>query len=99
MAAFKPKPGKDAELLAVIETRLPLLRKLKLATDRDSILMRSRDGAIIEISEWGDDAAIERAHKTPEVLEMWGRFSACCDFVCLNALPETADMFATFDAI
>ena len=99
IAAFRPKPGKEAELLAVIADRLPLLRKLGLATDRPNITMRAADGVIVDVSEWTDDAAIERAHETPEVLALWDRFDACSEYVRLETLGEVAQEFATFDAV
>lgn len=99
IAAFKAKPGKDADLLNVIDDRLPLLRRLGLATDRAEIRCRSKDGVVIMISEWTSQEAIDRAHETPEVLELWNRFWACCEFVKLDAVAESHDAFATFDAI
>lgn len=99
VAAFKAKPGKEGELLRVIADRLPLLHKLGLATDRKDILMRSRGGVIISVSEWVSDEAIEEAHQTPEVLAMWDQFAACSDFVKLETLPEICQEFATFEAI
>src|SRR5215813_11492640 len=99
IAAFKPKPGSERELLGVIGDRLPLLRRLGLATQREHILMRSREGVIVEVSEWVSDEAIDKAHKTPEVLALWGRFDACCAYVKLDTLAETHEDFATFDAI
>lgn len=70
IAAFKPKPGKEEELRSVIADRLPLLRRLGLATDRVNVTMRSMSGVILDVSEWVDDAAIERAHSTPEVADL-----------------------------
>jgi quinol monooxygenase YgiN len=99
IAAFRAKPGKDAEMLRVIDDRLPLLRRFGLATDRAEVRCRSKEGVVITISEWTSQEAIDRAHKTPEVLELWNRFWACCEFVKLDALPESRDAFATFDAI
>ena len=99
VAGFKPKPGKEAELMAVIEDRIPLLRRLGLATSREPVLMRSRDGTIIQVSEWTSEEAIAKAHETPEVLELWGRFDACCTYIKLEALPESRDDFATFKAV
>ena len=99
IAAFRPKPGMEAELLAVIADRLPLLRKLGLSTARAPVLMRSREGVIIEVSEWVSEEAIERAHRTPEVLALWGRFGACSDYVKLDSLAETHEDFATFSTI
>lgn len=99
IAAFRPKPGKEEALLEVIAERLPLLRRLGLATDRAPILMRSRDGVIVQVSEWCSEEAIEKAHETPEVLAMWKRFEACSEFVKLDALAEVRDEFATLEAI
>jgi hypothetical protein len=61
--------------------------------------MRSRDGTIVEVSEWRSREAIDAAHKNPNVLAMWEKFFAVCDCVPLNTLPETADMFAGFTPI
>jgi quinol monooxygenase YgiN len=99
IAAFRPKPGKEEELKAVMATRLPLLRRLGLATDRTNITMRAVDGTILDVSEWTDDAAIDRAHDLPEIHELWGRYGACCDDVKLEQLPEGHHDFATFDAV
>jgi quinol monooxygenase YgiN len=99
IAAFKPNPGKEQELLAVLADRLPLLRRLGLSTAREHIVMRSESGVIVEASEWVSDAAIETAHHTPEVLALWQRFDECSTYVPLQTLPEASQMFATFEAI
>ena len=99
IAAFKPKPGMEAELLKVTADRLPLLRRLGLATDRQNITMRAEDGTIIDVSEWTDEAAIARAHETPEVHELWSRYDACCEYVKLETLTESGQEFATFEAV
>ena len=99
VAAFRPKPGKEEELRQVIADRLPLLRRLGFATDREAILMRSGDGVLIQVSEWSSDEAIAKAHETPEVLAMWDRFAACSEYVKLDSLAEVHEDFATFDLV
>jgi hypothetical protein len=99
IVAFRPQPGKDEELKRVMASRLPLLRRLGLATDRPNITMRATDGTLVDVSEWVDDSAIDRAHHTPEVLELWQRFDACCTYVKLDTLAESHQDFATFDAV
>lgn len=99
IAAFRPHPGQEAALQQVLADRLPLLRRLGLATDRANITLRSKNGTIVDVSEWVDEAAIERAHHTPEVLELWERFAHCSNYVKLNSLAEIAEDFATFDAV
>jgi len=99
VAAFRPKTGMEDELRRVIADRLPLLRRLGMATEREPILMRSTEGVVIQVSEWTDDEAIARAHEAPEVLELWRRFDACCTCVRLDTLAESHDDFATFEAV
>lgn len=99
IAAFKPHEGKEEELLSVVADRLPLLRRLGFSTDREHTLMRASDGTIIEISEWVDDAAIERAHSHEEVGRLWARFEACSDYRKPGDLAELGEMFPTFEAV
>lgn len=63
---------------------------------RESILMKARDGTVVEVFEWVSQEAIDSAHTNPKVLEMWQEFSEACDYVPLNQLAETAQIFAQF---
>jgi quinol monooxygenase YgiN len=99
IVAYRPKPGKEDEVLALVRSRVPNLRKEGLVTDRRPVIMRSRDGTIIEVSEWKSREAIDAAHKNPNVLAMWNKFFAVCDCVPLNTLAEAQEMFAGFEPI
>ena len=95
VVGYRPKPGREHDLLNLTREHVPELRRLGLATDRPTFAMRSKGGVVVEVFEWCD-GAIESAHENPAVLEMWGRYSAVCDYVPLNELPEFKDMFAQF---
>ena len=99
VVAYRPKPGKEQELLELVRARVPTLRKEELVTDRVPTIMRARDGTIIEVSEWKSREAIEAAHKNPNVLAMWNKFFALCDCVPLNTLAEASEMFAGFEPV
>lgn len=99
IAAYRPKPGKEAVLLAEVRDHVHLLRSEGLATDRPASVMRARDGTIIEVFEWASPAAIAEAHANPRVQQMWARFAACSDYAPLNTLFESADMFAEFEPV
>ena len=99
IVAYHPKPGKEDEVLALVRSRVPNLLKEGLVTDREPVIMRSRDGTIIEVSEWKSREAIDAAHKNPNVLAMWNKFFAVCDCVPLNTLAEAQEMFAGFEPI
>jgi quinol monooxygenase YgiN len=70
IVAYRPKPGKDQELLELVRNRVPTLRKEELVTDRVPTIMRARDRTILEVSEWKSPSAINAAHQNPRVLEM-----------------------------
>jgi quinol monooxygenase YgiN len=99
VVAYRPKPGKEQELLELVRNRVPTLRKEGLVTDRTPAIMRSRDGTIVEVSEWKSREAIDAAHRNPNVLAMWDKFFAVCECVPLNTVPEAADMFAGFTPV
>jgi len=99
IVAYRPKPGKEDDLLELVRSRVPTLRKEGLVSDRAPTIMRARDGTIVEVSEWKSREAIDAAHKNPNVLAMWEEFFALCDCVPLNTLAEASEMFASFEPI
>jgi len=99
IVAYRTKPGKENELIDLVRSRVPTLRKEGLVSDRVPTIMRSRDGTIIEVSEWKSREAIDAAHKNPNVLAMWNKFFAICDCIPLNTLAEANEMFAGFEPI
>jgi len=98
IAAYRPKPGKDAEMLALTREHVPYLRSLDLVTDRPAIVMRAQDGTILEMFEWRD-GAVERAHAMPEIHALWEKYAAVCDYTPLHALPEAQNLFAMFEPV
>jgi len=99
IVAYRPKSGKRDELLELVRSRVPTLRKEGLVSDRAPTIMRARDGTIIEVSEWKSPEAIDAAHRNPNVLAMWEKFFALCDCVPLNTLAEAGEMFAGFEPV
>jgi quinol monooxygenase YgiN len=71
IVAYRPKPGRESELLELVRSRVPTLRREGLVTERPSIILRAKDGTIVEVSEWKSPEAIEAAHHNPNVLAMW----------------------------
>jgi len=99
IVAYRPKPGREKELLELVRKRVPTLRKEGLVTGRVPVIMRAKVGTIIEVSEWKSQEAIEEAHKNPRVLALWDKFFAVCDCVPLKTVPEAETMFAGFEPI
>ncbi len=95
IVAYRPKPGREAELLDLTREHVPILRAEGLATDRPAIACEAADGSIVEVFEW-ESGAIERAHANPKIMEMWGRYAEVCEYAPLASLEESSNIFAGF---
>jgi hypothetical protein len=98
IVAYRPKPGKEADLLQLTREHVPLLRAEGLASEHPVTACRTTDGTVVEVFEWVPGGA-ERAHSNPVVLKLWERYAAACDIVPLVSLPEASNMFASFTPV
>jgi hypothetical protein len=98
IVAYKPKPGKEAELLALTLEHVPYLRSLGFVTERAHVVATAKDGTIVEVFEWVA-GGIEKAHRHAGLKELWKRYEAACDYVPLNTLEEAGMMFANFTPV
>lgn len=96
IAAYRPRPGRQAELLDLVRGHVPTLQRLGLATDRAPFSMQAADGTFVEVFEWSSPAAIEAAHSHPEAQKLWQAFGAACEYVHLSQLAEAQGLFAEF---
>jgi hypothetical protein len=99
IAAFKPKPGAQAGLLAVVEKHWRVLKEQGLVTDRPRCAMQASDGTVLEVFEWRSPEAIEQAHHNAAVSALWNEFEAVCEYVPLSSLPESQHPFSEFEAL
>jgi len=96
IVAYRALPGRVEALEVELHDHVPILRGEGLATQREPILMRAKDGAYVEVFEWVSAEAVEAAHKNPVVLAMWERFGAACTFENLANLDESKELFSSF---
>lgn len=96
IVCYRPKPGQEAKLHALVHSHVPELRRLGLATGRAPYTLRAADGTCVEVFEWTSAAAIEAAHQHPEVHGLWAAFGAACDVVKFSELAEAQSLFAEF---
>ncbi len=72
------------EFLQILDRHAATLRELELITDREVEVFvgNERDtGApvVIEIFEWSDDDATERAHTHPAISSLWESMGPLCE--------------------
>ncbi len=99
VAVYRPRPGKNQELAAIVRRHAPTLRREGLVTEHPTVLLRAADGSIIEILSWRSEEHARSAHDNPAVKELWAAFAQCCEFLPLKDLAEAQKMFAHFERI
>jgi hypothetical protein len=99
IACYRPKKGKEKDLLALTRTHVPILVKEGLAEDRPAAVGRAKDGTIVEVFVWKSKAAIEQAHRSAVVGSLWAKFGEIADFVMAKDLAEARDLFAEFESV
>jgi hypothetical protein len=96
IACYKPKPGQEEALKALIADHVATLRSIELVTDRVPIAMEASDGTIVEVFEWASPDALQSAHSHPVVLRMWEEYGRVCDYIPVAQVPEAAQLFSEF---
>jgi quinol monooxygenase YgiN len=99
IAVYRPREGREDELLDVIRDHLPVLRQEGLATGAAPVVLRTDDGTLIEVFEWASEDAVQHAHENPRVQELWNRFAAVSDNVPLAEVPAARERFATVERV
>lgn len=96
MAAYKPKAGKEKELEELIKKHAPTLLELGLITNRPALTIKSKDGTYIEIMEWVDVEASEKAHEHPAVAKIWEAMEVLSQFRKISDLDEAKTSFSHY---
>ncbi len=68
---YKPHTNKGNKLKKLLSNHIPILKSNKLITNREPVLVQSKNGIYIEIFEWKSNDAIEEAHENPEIQKLW----------------------------
>ncbi len=99
IACYRPKPGKDVELLELMKTHLPVLREEGLVGDSPSLCGKAKDGTIVEVFCWKSQEAIDSAHSNPQVLAMWGRYAEVCDYIPVADVAGAKNLFSGLEPV
>ena len=76
LVSYFPKPGKEKQLLAIVEKHWPTLERVGLVSKTAAWIwqatdIRTKKSHIVELFQWKDDKASGIAHQTPEVMAVW----------------------------
>jgi intein/homing endonuclease len=96
IVGYKPKPGREIELEELMKTHHSILKQENLVSERDPIVAQAKDGTIVEVFEWVSSEAMRSAHENKNVLAMWQKYDAVCEYVPISTVPEARELFSGF---
>ncbi len=99
IVAYKPFPGKEDDLKNLMNSHWDILHAEGLVTDRKSIICEAKGGTIIEVFGWKSKEAIELAHSNKAVQKMWEEYSKVCEYIPINDVKESENLFSEFSPI
>jgi len=80
LCTYRPRKGEEAAFLRLLAGHWPALRRAGLAAPVRPTLHRSVDRkgrtVFVETFSWADGGSVEAAHRSPEVMAVWGPMEA-----------------------
>jgi hypothetical protein len=75
ICTYRIQKDKETAFLSLLERHWPTLRRAGLVTEDPPQIYRGQDEKqrpfIVEIFAWKDVAAVETAHRSPEIMSVW----------------------------
>ena len=89
LVVYVPKPGKEAELLALVKKHEPALRAAGLVSAEPFRVWKAFDirkgrTSFVEYFQWKDGRASDLAHQTPEVMAIWEPMGPILEDLTIN---------------
>lgn len=98
-SAYRPRAGKDDDLLELFRDELETLRRRGHVTERPAPVVRTPAGEYLVALEWATEHAVDDAHADPEVLEVWERKAQLAEYVAPRDLAGMDSPFARFSVV
>jgi hypothetical protein len=99
LAAYRPRPEREAAFLVLLHEELALLRRRGHVTERRAPVVRAPEGELLVVIEWSTNHAVDDAHADPEVLEVWDRKAELAEYIAPAALSGSDIPFARWPVI
>lgn len=95
LVTYRPKKGKEKEMLLMLEKHWPALDKVGLVTKEPAKIWRATDKrtgeiSFVEMFQWKDAEASGIAHQTPEVMAIWEPMGPILEELKLSSVEPIA---------
>ena len=99
LAAYRPRDGREEELVRLLHEDVATLRRRGHATSRRAPLIRTERGELLVVLEWSSEHAVGDAHEDAEVLALWRRKDELADYIGPGELAGADVPFARWTVL
>ena len=96
LCTYRPKRGKEKELLSLVKNNWTTLKRMGLVTKDRAVVYRATDKKsgrmyFVESFSWRDEEASTSAHTIPEVMAVWDAMGPLLEGMELAVIEPVSD--------
>jgi hypothetical protein len=99
LSAYRPRPGREDEVLAHLRHEVATLRQRGHITSRPVPICRTGRGEYLVVAEWATDLSVDEAHADEVILEVWRRKEQLVEYLGPADLDGSDVPFASYDVL
>jgi quinol monooxygenase YgiN len=95
LVTYRPKKGKGSKFFSLLKRHWPTLDRAGLVTSTRPAIYKASEKRthrtyFVEMFEWKDAKASDAAHRTPEVIAVWGPMMPLLESMEIAAVKQLA---------
>jgi hypothetical protein len=99
LSAYRPRPGREDELLPHLREEVATLRARGYITSRPVPICLTARGEYLVIAEWATETSVDEAHADDVILEVWRRKEQLVEYIAPADLDQSDVPFASYDVL
>jgi hypothetical protein len=99
LSAYRPRPGREDELLPHLREEVATLRARGYITSRPAPICLTARGEYLVIAEWATETSVDEAHADDVILEVWRRKKQLVEYIAPADLDQSDVPFASYDVL
>jgi hypothetical protein len=99
LSAYRPRPGREDELLPHLREEVATLRARGYITSRPVPICLTARGEYLVIAEWATETSVDEAHQDDVILEIWRRKEQLVEYIAPADLDQSDVPFASYDVL
>jgi heme-degrading monooxygenase HmoA len=99
LSAYRPRPGREDEVVRHFRREVATLRARGHITSRPAPICRTARGEYLVVVEWATETSVDDAHADDAVLEVWRAKEQLVEYLGPRELDGSDVPFVSYDVL